>query len=202
MATSQLTLNPALSIYLPAWNAASGAITYGEISTEILTDLANNNNTLFEQVGIYAAVNKANPDWSQLSNPTVQTISGVTGEFEVVSADTANPVISAIYVECTTVPPNIDQWYGSSSFGVYGVTRQGTPSGGAFEGRWLNSPISIIDYSEIQPSVVTVSLKPGVVANIYLFTALTYPIIYYATAAGLNTWLFPNSGATGNYNPG
>lgn len=169
-----------LAIAIPYFFYDAGSIVMEISYVDYLVDSGTFIDTKYQEILRVAMANQANPDWKWLSE------AGTEVTYSLQSGDnscsiTGRPLLAAQLTLEVNANAKIDRWYGSSSFGIYGVAFWGTSDGPAGPAIFINNPAQLLHPPDNFYNKLFITLKPGVRGSVEITPIAPYPYILVAT---------------------
>ena len=167
------------AVKMPFYNATTYDITYEAFDMGIVGDDSSIVSTLHNELCHLAWENQCNPDWQIVGdNSHTSSLSGQQGTGSVQC--NAGPILRAVIQLNLQNSADINKWYGSSDFGVYGVCGFGNSTQVNGPMWFLNKEKEAFQLPFSQEDWFYYSLKPGVSIDGILVPICQIPFIQYA----------------------
>jgi hypothetical protein len=137
-------------------------VDYTEIDYGTVYDGASGYCSLPFEMAVFQWLNRLNPDWKQVLNPTPITVTGLTGEGVIAVPNLASADLT---IDPGNTPP--DFWWGSNTIAKYGVLS-------AMSGEFISMPLQFIN-----------ALKTNFNFDYALYDGLYYNLAPGCTLSGL-----------------
>lgn len=167
------------AVKMPFYNYATQNIIYEAFDMGIVGDDSSIVSNLHNELCKLAWENQSNPDWQIVGdNSHTSSLSGQQGTGSI-QCD-AGPILRAVIQLNLQNQADINKWYGSSDFGVYGVCGFGNSAQVNGPMWFLNKEKEAFQLPFSQEDWFYYSLKPGVSIDGILVPICQIPYLQYA----------------------